>query len=354
MILFIGSHRTKNNKNVSPFNELFLSKISLNHKILVLSVRNISFHRKVIYKERFSNYEVIELSAFFLPGSFSRLLLRIFNYLVSKVVFIYLKRRQGVKRVKVVHQVGLFTPVGFYLSRFYDCQFLLQLIGNDIYNFNKWKIKYSSSTIITANSKSLSCQVNVKFNPKVIYRGVNISLHTNYVNSSTFKYKKLFYGGGFPDYKERSDIQRYNYKGGISLINVCKQVEGYEFIFAGPNCKAGKAYAEIAGVKNIQFAGYLTHSAVLEQLREADIVIIPSFDEGIANIAMEAMLAERLVISRKVGGMEELIQNYKTGILFDSDEELLKILIDLSKVTDEDKIKHLNQMRINARIHVMQ
>ncbi len=353
MILVFGFHKTKNCGDVSPFNEIFLKKISLKNKLTVISVRNISFHRKLIYVEDFENYKVIELSAFLLPGRYTSSFLRRINYSIAKMIFNVLKKKNLLTGVALVHQIGLFTPIGYYFSNFCKVNFILQLIGNDKYNVNRWRINFKPSTIIATNSKILAREVPGNLETKVIYRGVDLSLHGELKEAEYFTYRKIFFGGGFPDYKERPDLKRYNYKGGLSLIDVAANLNGYDITIAGPGCLIGIDYAKKLNINNISFLFYLNHSDLLLQLRQTDIVVIPSFDEGIANVAMEAMLAEKLVISRRVGGMPELIQNNRNGLLFNTDHELENILIALMKAFRNRKVSQFDTMRRNAKITIM-
>ena len=53
-------------------------------------------------------------------------------------------------------------------------------------------------------------------------------------------------------------------------------------------------------------------------IQEADILLLPSISEGIANAAIEAMALGTLVIATNVGGMEELIIHKSNGYLIPS------------------------------------
>ena len=131
------------------------------------------------------------------------------------------------------------------------------------------------------------------------------------------------------------------------------KITGYQVSIAGPNCEIGSSYAEKKCLNNISFLGYLTHHELLKQIMKSDIIVIPSFDEGIANIAMEGMLAEKLVISRAVGGMGELIKNYQNGLLFNTDEDLKNLLIEIQYAFQQNDCEDLNKIRRQARISIV-
>jgi glycosyltransferase involved in cell wall biosynthesis len=59
----------------------------------------------------------------------------------------------------------------------------------------------------------------------------------------------------------------------------------------------------------------LPHEKVLEQMREHDVLVLPSVEEGIANVVLEAMSVGLPVISTDCGGMREVIESGSNGLL---------------------------------------
>ena len=59
---------------------------------------------------------------------------------------------------------------------------------------------------------------------------------------------------------------------------------------------------------------YLT---VKELIKNADILLLSSVEEGIANVVLEAMALGTLVVSTECGGMNEVIKNNENGFLVD-------------------------------------
>lgn len=56
-------------------------------------------------------------------------------------------------------------------------------------------------------------------------------------------------------------------------------------------------------------------------LRACDIVVLPSVSEGLSNVIIEAMMHSRPVIASRVGGNVELVQDRRTGLLFDAGDD---------------------------------
>lgn len=352
MIIVFAFHRSMHNRQVSPFNEIFLKKIAENCRILVISVRHFSPRRRLLYFEDFGSYTVVEFSGFFMPQKYQNFLLREVNKYMTTVLYRMLSKHKLLERPTLVHQIGFFHPLGFYFSKLCKVPFLMQIIGNDKYLINKWSLKYPSNTVVTANSSSLADAVSSKFSKvQIIYRGVDINTFKDERPCAGVNYENIFFGGGFPDYDEKPDGRKYNYKGGLSLLDVIS--DKFILKIAGPNCDVGQQYAEKKALKKVTFLGFIPHENLLSEIRSTDIVVIPSLDEGIANIAMESMLAEKLVISRAVGGMPELVRSNENGLTFTTDNELKHLL---NKIADERSKKQLDQydrLRKEGRMNVL-
>lgn len=67
---------------------------------------------------------------------------------------------------------------------------------------------------------------------------------------------------------------------------------------------------------DIRFLG--ERSDARELMQAADFVVLPSRDEGLSNVVLEAMAAGRPVMATRVGGNPELVKDGVTGLLFDS------------------------------------
>lgn len=65
----------------------------------------------------------------------------------------------------------------------------------------------------------------------------------------------------------------------------------------------------------VHFAGYLSQDAVAKALAEADVLVLPSFAEGLPVVLMEALASTRPVIATQVAGVSELVENGVTGFV---------------------------------------
>ncbi len=90
-------------------------------------------------------------------------------------------------------------------------------------------------------------------------------------------------------------------------------------------------YLRRRATPNVTFSGPLPRQAMLERLRAADVVVLPSTWENWPNTCIEAMAAGRVVIGGRNGGMAEMIEHGSSGLLVDGSDPA-----DLVRVVRED------------------
>jgi glycosyltransferase involved in cell wall biosynthesis len=84
----------------------------------------------------------------------------------------------------------------------------------------------------------------------------------------------------------------------------------------GPERASLEARAKALGLQDaVDFAGYRTQEEVAAFLEAADMLVLPSFAEGLPVVLMEALASRIPAIATPVAGVSELVQDGATGLL---------------------------------------
>lgn len=84
----------------------------------------------------------------------------------------------------------------------------------------------------------------------------------------------------------------------------------------GPEGDVLREQASARGLsQTVRFAGQLDENAVADALAGADMLVLPSFAEGVPVVLMEAMASRLPVVATRVGGVAELVEDGVSGIL---------------------------------------
>lgn len=148
----------------------------------------------------------------------------------------------------------------------------------------------------------------------------------------------------FVDQVEWKEVEKKDYvlyfgrfseeKGIHTLIKVCKELPDIPFVFAG----TGPLESSMKEIKNIKNVGFQQGETLEKLIREARFSVYPSeWYENCPFSVMESQMYGTPVLGANIGGIPELIQNGKTGELFESgDREDLKAKI--QKLWDDKKL----------------
>lgn len=129
---------------------------------------------------------------------------------------------------------------------------------------------------------------------------------------------------------------RFSWEKGVStLCEVCKSLPHIQFVFAG----AGPLEEEITKIPNIKNVGFVKGEELLRLVGEALFTVCPSeWYENCPFSVMESELYGTPVLGARIGGIPELVDEGKTGELFESGnkQQLKEKISDLYK--DREKL----------------
>lgn len=85
----------------------------------------------------------------------------------------------------------------------------------------------------------------------------------------------------------------------------------------GPDLELLKRRANTLGIAaQVTFAGRLSEKDALDEIAHSDVLVLPSFMEGLPIVLMEAMAIGTPVIATRVAGIPELVEDGTNGLLF--------------------------------------
>jgi len=155
----------------------------------------------------------------------------------------------------------------------------------------------------------------------------------------------------------------YKTKGIRYLIYAAKEVlqkkDNLQFIVfgSGPQNQYLRELIEKIGIEN-KFSIIQVNQKAAEYLKAFDIFILPSVKEGLPYTLIEARYAELPIIATRVGGIPEIIENGKTGLLIEPTKpkilanKIIELIEDknLREKLSNDTRKNLNKFSLQKML----
>ncbi len=102
---------------------------------------------------------------------------------------------------------------------------------------------------------------------------------------------------------------------------VARGVRDLEFVAAGVrNMQPFEALVTPALRSRLALPGHLPHDSVLREFKDADILVLPSRQESLPNVLLEAFACSLPVVVTDVGGMPELVHDKVNGFVRPSED----------------------------------
>ena len=120
---------------------------------------------------------------------------------------------------------------------------------------------------------------------------------------------KILYAGIVGERKGAFDLARAFAKGNL------RDVARLEFCGNGEVEALRAKVSELGLATSVSVAGWTPHDEMLRKMEEADVFVLPSYAEGLPMVVLEAMGSALPVVSTRVGGIPEAVEDGKTGIL---------------------------------------
>lgn len=187
------------------------------------------------------------------------------------------------------------------------------------------------------------------------------SQYGNIVDRSTVIYSPIpqFFFDAFREFKKSESktirlvsVGRNHWKKGYqyavdALYNLKQKGYNIHYTVIGPSAPTEALLFQIHELELedfISFIGQLNQNDLSEALRYQDVLLLPSLEEGIANVVLEAMSIGLPVISTDCGGMAEVVKQNETGWLIPMrDSNAISDAIINFNETPEEEIKMITK-----------
>jgi glycosyltransferase involved in cell wall biosynthesis len=180
---------------------------------------------------------------------------------------------------------------------------------------------------------------------EIIFLGLDDSFLGEYDPPAFNGIKRMIFPGEFREGKNQDVLMRAlkKYIDKTGDCNVELYVPG-----EGKRLRGYKRLVSKLGLEEkVFFPGFLTRDQMIELYRKCQFAIVPSNVETFGLCITEPFALGRVVISRHVGVADDIIIHGENGFLYDTEEELVELLIKI--VSDKEKCTMVARKAFDGR-----
>ena len=330
LALLVNGFPDRERPHYGVFNQRAATELSKHVHLTVLVPMAMRPGRLRVKEEEHEGISVMRVAAPMIPGM-DRLNLRLFH------AFLRGPLDSCLKRSDIVHSVGVEFAglLAAALGRRHDYCHVTQIIndlrclkrpGFDRYPFLETLRERVNG--IVCNSRALE-ETARRFFPgtslvRTAYRGADLACFSPdgpRAAALAGRGIRFLFIGGIPAYSGRQ--YGANTKGGLTLMDAWRRAEGRlasvgaTLFFGGPGSDGGRVSgwrATLQHPESVLVGGIVRPQDVPGYLRAADMVLIPSLEEGCPNVAFEALASGRAVVGSDIGPLVEILGDGQCGL----------------------------------------
>jgi glycosyltransferase involved in cell wall biosynthesis len=247
-------------------------------------------------------------------------------YHISPSILLELKKKK-IPIVYTVHDYHLISPnvnlfhngkvceigkKGLYRIVLHKCvrdSFLISGITSSIFYLHKLFNLYKGSVdfFISPSAFMKKKLIEYGFSPKTIVQ------LPNFIDAT--KYQERFVKGSYIFYFGRL----FEHKGTGLLIKVAKLLPNIKFKIAGdgPEEQKLKKLVGESKINNVEFMGKLSQEKIKKAISYSSFCVVPSlWYENMPYSILEAFASGKPVVTSQIGGIPEIVEDGKSGLLF--------------------------------------
>jgi glycosyltransferase involved in cell wall biosynthesis len=104
-------------------------------------------------------------------------------------------------------------------------------------------------------------------------------------------------------------------KGLQYLIEAMRDCPAEQLLIVGDGPERAALHQAATGMSNVSFAGGVTPNRVDAYLSRAKVLVVPSVNEGLPNVILEAMARGIPIVASNGGGIPDIVKPDETGFL---------------------------------------
>ncbi len=328
--------------------------VKLGHQVIVIT----TWFKDLPDEENVDGYKVIRLHSKRARKDRSNTLEMLHYVILAKR---YTKRLVLVN--KPDHIISFFAlPTGlvaWYLNKKFKIPYTLSLRGGDVPGFLPKNLKrlhmltmpftnmiWKKAAHIVANSiglKQLAEKTASHFNKKVecIPNGVDTDIFKPNQNQGKSNNFEVLFVGRLTEQKGATYLLKALAKMSGDKLEVVNTIH-CTIIGDGPLRKTLESEAAELGIADrVSFIGWVDRDELPKYYQSSDVFVLPTSEEGMPNVVLEAMASGLPIITTNVAGNEELVHNSQNGILINNLRELSTAILELCN--DRDKAGRYGQ-----------
>ena len=133
----------------------------------------------------------------------------------------------------------------------------------------------------------------------------------------------------------------------INALALIKDLDWlFEVIGDGPLASEMRALAGRSGVGGrVILHGWISNAQVAELMAEADILLMPSSNEGLSMVAIEALQHGLAIVASQIGGMRDVVEEGRNGFLCELSPDAFaqKLRVLLTDASQLERMRHASR-----------